>query len=118
MKSVVLFEMKTELKTLTAQIRQARPLYRLAESNRARKLPFEYPEISLGAACERFRYLHIVRCLLRGRTMDQIEQKRRYTPYGFQRRIDALLATYQVRLDAERAQAAQDAAQASSEATG
>jgi hypothetical protein len=110
MKSVVLSEMKTELKSMAAQIRTNRPLARAAESNQARNLPFEYPTPNPYALSEQFRFLHIVYCLMRGRTMEQIEQKRRYTPYAFQARIDRLRGIYQPRLDAERAQAAQEAA--------
>lgn len=110
MKSVVLFEMKTQLKSMAAQIRANRPLARQAESNQARSLPYEYPTPNPYAVSEEFRYLHIVYCLMRGRTMEQIEQKRRYTPYGFQARIDRVRAPYQARLDAERALALATAA--------
>jgi hypothetical protein len=103
MKSVVLLEMKTELKSLAAQIRESRPLYRQAQSNESRKLPFTYPLLDPQGLGAKFRYLHIVRCLLRGRTMEQIEPSRRYTPYRFQEQIDELLAVYRPRLEAERA---------------
>lgn len=62
-------ELKSELKYLAAKIRTERAAFKEAQRTGA-------PLTSdLGTLCYKFRHKHIVYCLLRGRTREQIENK-------------------------------------------
>jgi uncharacterized membrane protein len=76
-KSATLNRLKAELKTLAATISVEKPAYRTAYSEAARDIgPWSAVGPHQTAMCRaqhEFRHRHIAYCLLRGRTMDQIE---------------------------------------------
>ena len=89
MKSPTLLGLKAQLKSLAETIRVAR------RNHGARCYSERYE----------FRHLHVVYCLLRGRTIEQIEFKNRDDNKRDQKRIDRLMAEYQPKLEADRAAA-------------
>jgi len=64
---IQLMKMKADLKVLALEIRNLK--------SKRKELKGYVP--GLGSAQEQFRIKHIARCLLRGRTMEQIEPKLR-----------------------------------------
>lgn len=67
-----LLNLKTELKKLAQEIKTNRPLWK--ESQRQGKYEWKYNPINLASD---FRHKHIAYCLLRGRTLEQIERSNR-----------------------------------------
>jgi hypothetical protein len=88
MKSVTFSNLKSELKALATNIRKEKTHNRWE----AQRLSYQ------------FRHKHICHCLLRGRTMEQIENKTREDNKRDQRYLDKLLAEYRTKLDAEIAE--------------
>ena len=80
--------LKQELKTLAATIKSTKPTFRKAQSTFDKTTPYS-PELfsearnletSLGRAQFEFRHKHIVYCLMRGRTRNEIEQPKNHMP--------------------------------------
>lgn len=80
-KSAALNRLKAELKILASTIKVEKPAYRTAYSEAARDIgpwtTVQSHNLALGTAQYEFRHRHIVFCLLRGRTMEQIENTSR-----------------------------------------
>lgn len=123
MKSVVFSELKSELKTLAAAIREKRPAFREAQRQYSAVTgPRKWWDISgadrkgiqaqadavwksrsaLDQDRYTYRHLHIAYSLARGRTIEQIEAKVHSGNKRDDKRVEALLSAIQVRLTAER----------------
>lgn len=115
-KSATLNRLKSELKTLAATIKVEKPAYRNAYSEAARDIgPWSVVaphQRALGEAQSIFRYLHIVYCMLRGRTLEQIENTPRCANekghcykcnHPPMKLIEAKLVEYRAEMDKERA---------------
>ena len=124
-KSATLNRLKSELKNLTATIKVEKPAYRTAYSEAARDIgPWSAVTThgsELGNAQYEFRHKHIVYCLLRGRTMEQIENKPRCAnEKGYcykcnhpnKKRIETELAEFQEAMEKEKAAALNEAQRA------
>lgn len=83
MKSVIMRKLKQELKLTAELIRQKKPIFRAAISTTAKaggdtswnNKELGVFETELAKLIFSFRHKHIVYCLLRGRTRDQIEKR-------------------------------------------
>jgi len=86
MKSKVMQKMKQDLKDLVVKIRAGK-----AEHHQHMRESYE------------FRHLHIVRCLLRGRKIEEIENKNREDNKRDDKRVERLLEEYTKLLESEKA---------------
>jgi hypothetical protein len=85
----MLKELKSELKSLASQIRKSRAEFKSAQRTGT------YIVSDLGSLCYKFRHKHIVYCLLRGRTREQIESSVREDNKANEDYIQELMEGYQ-----------------------
>ena len=97
MKSLVMQKMKDELKGMASEIRRLK-------NHRPLKFRENYDlwdlDQSIREASRQFRFDHVVYCLLRGRTMEQIEKPRVGNELSTQA-IESSLKLYRKMLDEE-----------------
>jgi hypothetical protein len=96
-------DLKAELKAMAAQIKENRPKFRQGQSEISKKISTKsvwdlYGEFPMPSYT--FRHKHIVYCLLRGRTREQIENPTRNKPN--EPLIKKLLEEYNGKLEAFR----------------
>ena len=67
-------KMKQELKELASEIRDTKPQRKLVHFTGKRTMGHHEAQYRVERLSSEYRHKHIAYCLMRGRTMDQIEQ--------------------------------------------